>query len=300
MVLGGHGLFTWGATQRECYVNTITIIDQLGQFVVGHVEKLGERIFGGARAKTLANHREIALDLFPLIRGRVSGKQRLIGNFNDLPEVLRFVNSADAETLARLGTSCPDHFIRTKIRPLFVRWDGNGGVASFQAAFDSALDQYRRDYEKYYSAFAVADSPKIRDANPTVVLVPGVGMFSFGKNKTEARITGEFYTNAVHVMEGATALGASSDGQCEAERAASGGTRREDGSVRSAFELRRAAAVGSVSHRVLGAGRSEDSPSAAGKRIEPADLSRRRRGEWNRARDGAACGSARRSRDRCG
>jgi rhamnose utilization protein RhaD (predicted bifunctional aldolase and dehydrogenase)/NAD(P)-dependent dehydrogenase (short-subunit alcohol dehydrogenase family) len=209
VVLGGHGLFTWGATQRECYVNTITIIDQLGQFVVGHVEKLGDRIFGGARTKTLETHREIALDLFPLIRGRVSSRQRLIGNFNDLPEVLRFVNSADAETLARLGTSCPDHFIRTKIRPLLVRWDGTGGVAGFQAQLDSALEQYRRDYEKYYSSFAVPDSPKIRDVNPTVVLVPGLGMFSFGKNKTEARITGEFYTNAVHVMEGATALGAS-------------------------------------------------------------------------------------------
>src|SRR5580693_9506934 len=210
VVLGGHGLFTWGATQRECYVNTITIIDQLGQFVVGHVEKLGERIFGGSRAKTFANHREIALEIFPLVRGWVSGKQRLIGNFNDLPEVLRFVNSADAETLARLGTSCPDHFIRTKIRPLFVRWDGDGGIAGFQAQLDSALEQYRRDYQKYYSAFAVADSPKIRDANPTVVLVPGIGMFSFGKNKTEARITGEFYTNAIHVMEGASALGSGS------------------------------------------------------------------------------------------
>jgi rhamnose utilization protein RhaD (predicted bifunctional aldolase and dehydrogenase)/NAD(P)-dependent dehydrogenase (short-subunit alcohol dehydrogenase family) len=211
VVLGGHGLFTWGATQRECYLNTLTIIDQLGQFVVGHVEKLGDRVFGGVRATTLVNHREIALDLFPSIRGRVSTKQRLIGNFNDLPEVLRFVNSADAETLARLGTSCPDHFIRTKIRPLFVRWDGTGGVDGFRIQFDSALDQYRRDYEKYYTSFAVADSPKIRDTNPTVVLVPGVGMFSFGKNKTEARITGEFYTNAVHVMEGATALGASAN-----------------------------------------------------------------------------------------
>jgi rhamnose utilization protein RhaD (predicted bifunctional aldolase and dehydrogenase)/NAD(P)-dependent dehydrogenase (short-subunit alcohol dehydrogenase family) len=211
VVLGGHGLFTWGATQRECYLNTLTIIDQLGQFVVGHVEKLGDRVFGGVRATTLVNHREIALDLFPSIRGRVSTKQRLIGNFNDLPEVLRFVNSADAETLARLGTSCPDHFIRTKIRPLFVRWDGTGGVEGFRGQLDSALDQYRRDYEKYYKSFAVADSPKIRDTNPTVVLVPGVGMFSFGKNKTEARITGEFYTNAVHVMEGATALGASAN-----------------------------------------------------------------------------------------
>ena len=213
VVLGGHGLFTWGATQRECYVNTITIIDQLGQFVLGQVEKLGERVFGGSQTKTLENHREIALDLFPLIRGRVSAKQRLIGNFSDVPEILRFVNSADAETLARLGTSCPDHFIRTKIRPLFVRWDGTGGATGFQTQLDSALEKYRRDYEKYYASFALADSPKIRDVNPTVVLVPGVGMFSFGKNKSEARITGEFYTNAVHVMEGATALGASANSE---------------------------------------------------------------------------------------
>ncbi|HEY1924770.1 MAG TPA: class II aldolase/adducin family protein, partial [Candidatus Acidoferrum sp.] len=120
VVLGGHGLFTWGATQRECYVNTVTIIDQLGRFVVEHVEKCGDKLFGGERSKTVSNHREIAMDLFPTIRGRVSRKLRLIGNFSDLPEILRFVNSADAEALSRLGTSCPDHFIRTKIRPLFV------------------------------------------------------------------------------------------------------------------------------------------------------------------------------------
>jgi rhamnose utilization protein RhaD (predicted bifunctional aldolase and dehydrogenase)/NAD(P)-dependent dehydrogenase (short-subunit alcohol dehydrogenase family) len=207
VVLGGHGLFTWGATQRECYVNTVTIIDQLGQFVVEHVEKSGDKLFGGERSKTLSNHREIAMDLFPTIRGRVSTKLRLIGNFSDLPEILRFVNSADAEALSRLGTSCPDHFIRTKIRPLFVSWDGAGGVEAFRAHFETALEIYRKDYQKYYEAFARTDSPKVRDANPTVVLVRGVGMFSFGKNKTEARITGEFYTNAIHVMEGATALG---------------------------------------------------------------------------------------------
>ena len=207
VLLGGHGLFTWGATQRECYVNTVTIIDQLGQFVVEHVEKCGDKLFGGERSKTLSNHREIAMDLFPTIRGRVSRNLRLIGNFSDLPEILRFVNSADAEALSRLGTSCPDHFIRTKIRPLFVSWDGGGGVEAFRAQLEAALEIYRKDYQKYYEAFALTDSPKVRDANPTVVLVRGVGMFSFGKNKTEARITGEFYTNAIHVMEGATALG---------------------------------------------------------------------------------------------
>ncbi len=207
IVLGGHGLFTWGETQRECYVNTITVIDQLGQFVSEHVEQRGERLFGGNRFNTLGEHRSLAYEIFPLVRGRVSAKQRLIGTFNDLPEVLRFVNSADAEKLAHLGTSCPDHFIRTKIRPLFVPWNPRADLSGLRGAIDSALAKYREEYTAYYDSFVRSDSPKIRDTNPTVVLVPGIGMFSFGKNKTESRVTGEFYTNAIHVMEGASALG---------------------------------------------------------------------------------------------
>jgi len=123
VVLGGHGLFTWGSTQRECYLNTITIIDRLGQFIVDHIERRGSDLFGGKRHSALPNYRELALDIFPFVRGRVCDKQRMIGHFNDLPEILRFVNSPDGEKLAHLGTSCPDHFIRTKIRPLFVQWD---------------------------------------------------------------------------------------------------------------------------------------------------------------------------------
>jgi rhamnose utilization protein RhaD (predicted bifunctional aldolase and dehydrogenase)/NAD(P)-dependent dehydrogenase (short-subunit alcohol dehydrogenase family) len=207
VVLGGHGLFTWGPAQRECYANTITIIDQLGQFISEHVGKCGENLFGGTRCATLENHRVAAIEVFPLIRGRVSAKQRLIGHFNDLPEILRFVNSAEAERFAHLGTSCPDHFIRTKIRPLFVPWEPKKDLSGFGDQFELALKQYREEYRVYYGSFAQPDSPAIRDANPTVVLVPGIGMFSFGKNKTEARITGEFYTNAVHVMEGASVLG---------------------------------------------------------------------------------------------
>ena len=130
MVLGGHGLFTWGATQRECYVNTLTIIDQIGQFVVGHVEKLGDKFSAARRQRLCPIIVRLRFDCFRSIRGRVSARQRLIGNFNDLPEILRFVNSADAATLARLGTSCPDHFIRTKIRPLFVPWDGDWAASS--------------------------------------------------------------------------------------------------------------------------------------------------------------------------
>jgi rhamnose utilization protein RhaD (predicted bifunctional aldolase and dehydrogenase)/NAD(P)-dependent dehydrogenase (short-subunit alcohol dehydrogenase family) len=207
IVLGGHGLFTWGNTQRECYFQTISIIDQLGQFVVEHIDRSGEQLFGGARHRTLKGSRELALEILPFLRGRVSQKQRTIGNFNDPPEVLRFVNSADAEALARLGTSCPDHFIRTKIRPLFVPWEPTNSLAGLRETVDAALESYREAYRQYYQSFAQADSPPLRDANPTVVLIPGIGLFSFGKNKTEARITSEFYRNAVHVMEGATALG---------------------------------------------------------------------------------------------
>jgi rhamnose utilization protein RhaD (predicted bifunctional aldolase and dehydrogenase)/NAD(P)-dependent dehydrogenase (short-subunit alcohol dehydrogenase family) len=207
IVLGGHGLFTWGDTQRECYVNTVTIIDQIGQFVSEHVERRGASLFGGNRTATLENHLLLAQEIFPFLRGRVSAQKRLIGNFNDLPEVLRFVNSADAQKLAHLGTSCPDHFIRTKIRPLFVPWNPQPNLFGLRETIDSALTQYREEYSAYYASFAQAATPKMRDANPTVVLVPGIGMFSFGNSKTEARITGEFYTNAIHVMEGATALG---------------------------------------------------------------------------------------------
>jgi rhamnose utilization protein RhaD (predicted bifunctional aldolase and dehydrogenase)/NAD(P)-dependent dehydrogenase (short-subunit alcohol dehydrogenase family) len=207
IVLGGHGLFTWGSTQRECYLNTVTIIDQLGQFVVDHVDRRGADLFGGSRRNTLDNHKELALDIFPFLRGRVSTRQRMIGSFSDLPEVLRFTNSNEAEPLANLGTSCPDHFIRTKIRPLFVAWDPCVSLSGLKESVDLAMRKYRDEYKQYYDSFATPDSPKMRDPNPTVVLIPGIGMFSFGKNKSEARITGEFYTNAIHVMEGATALG---------------------------------------------------------------------------------------------
>jgi len=206
VVLGGHGLFTWGSTQQECYETTISIIDQLGQFVVDHVDKKGAALFCGPRYHPLDNRRDLALDIFPFLRGRVSGARRLIGNFSDLQEVLRFVNSGDAQALAHLGTSCPDHFIRTKVRPLFVPWLPAANDQGLRQQIDSALENYRKEYAEYYNSFVQPDSPAMRDANPTVVLIPGIGMFSFGKSKTEARLTGEFYVNAIHVMEGATSL----------------------------------------------------------------------------------------------
>ncbi len=205
VVLGGHGLFTWGETQRESYLNTITIIDQIGQFLAIHAEKK-KLSFGGAKHKDHAERLRIATRLMPTVRGRVSQKLRTIGTFSDAPDVLAFVNSHAAQKLAHLGTSCPDHFIRTKIRPLFVDWDPSTDEAALTEKFDTALETYRTEYAEYYSKHALPDSPAMRDASPTVVLVPGVGMFSFGKNKAESRITGEFYTNAIHVMEGAGSL----------------------------------------------------------------------------------------------
>jgi len=207
IVLGGHGLFTWGETQRACYENTLTVIDDLGDFVLGYVEKAGDSRFGGAQFTARADRQQLAVELLPALRGRLTEKRKWIAHYSDLPEVLRFVNSRDAVALARLGTSCPDHFIRTKIRPLLIPWQPGDDMPALLAALDESLAVYRRDYEAYYHKFATADAPALRDANPTVVLVPGVGMFSFGKSKTEARITGEFYTNAIHVMEGATSLG---------------------------------------------------------------------------------------------
>jgi rhamnose utilization protein RhaD (predicted bifunctional aldolase and dehydrogenase)/NAD(P)-dependent dehydrogenase (short-subunit alcohol dehydrogenase family) len=206
IVLGGHGLFTWGEAQRECYLNTLTMIDHLGQFVQEHIERKGAAIFGEAALPARENRKDLALELLPFVRGRVSEQKRLIGSWSDSADVLRFVNSKDGAALAHLGTSCPDHFIRTKIRPLFVPATAADDVATLQKKIEAALDTYRADYAAYYDMHKVASSPAMRDPNPAVVLIPGIGMFSFGKSKTESRVVGEFYTNAIHVMEGASAL----------------------------------------------------------------------------------------------
>src|SRR5271170_4968948 len=212
IVLGGHGLFTWGETQRECYLNTITMIDQLGQFINRHVQQMGAEIFGGQAVNVRQDRRQIATAVLPFLRGRLSTQKRTIASFSDAEDVLGFVNSEKAQELAYLGTSCPDHFIRTKIRPMFVPWNPESGsegadVAALKQQIVESLKTYRKDYEAYYRKHATPESPALRDPSPSVVLIPGLGMFSFGKNKTEARIVGEFYTNAIHVMEGASALG---------------------------------------------------------------------------------------------
>jgi rhamnose utilization protein RhaD (predicted bifunctional aldolase and dehydrogenase)/NAD(P)-dependent dehydrogenase (short-subunit alcohol dehydrogenase family) len=204
IVLGGHGLFTWGQTQRECYLNTLNVIDSIGQFIERHGR--GKTRFGGEAVAARDNRKQRAISIAPFLRGRVSAQRRAIASFTDAPDVLQFVNSVHAKDLAFLGTSCPDHFIRTKIRPLFIPWAAEEGLEALREQIDRSLAEYRKQYRAYYRAFATPASPALRDANPTVVLIQGLGMFSFGKNKTEARITGEFYTNAIHVMEGASLL----------------------------------------------------------------------------------------------
>jgi len=207
VVLGGHGLFTWSDTQREAYLNTITIIDQLGQFIERHTSQTGYKRFGGEKVQSHADRTKIASEVMPYLRGAVSRKQRWIGSFTDAEQVLGFVNSEYAQKLAHLGTSCPDHFIRTKIRPMFLTWDPATDPKEIPAVIERSLETYRAEYAEYYTQHALPDSPRQRDASPTVVLLPGVGMFTFGKSKTEARLTGEFYINAIGVMQGAGALG---------------------------------------------------------------------------------------------
>jgi rhamnose utilization protein RhaD (predicted bifunctional aldolase and dehydrogenase)/NAD(P)-dependent dehydrogenase (short-subunit alcohol dehydrogenase family) len=212
IVLGGHGLFTWGETQRESYLSTITVIDQLGQFIERHSSKAGTQLFGGQTQPVREDRKSLATQILPFLRGQVGAFKRSIASFSDSEDVLGFVNSANAQELAFLGTSCPDHFIRTKIRPMFVPWNAgqsseSGDIASLKTQISASMTTYRKDYEAYYKKHALPDSPALRDTSPAVVLIPGIGMFSFGKNKTEARIVGEFYTNAIHVMEGASSLG---------------------------------------------------------------------------------------------
>ena len=206
IVLGGHGLFTWGQTQRECYLNTLAVIDQIGQFIERHGLAKGSERFGGEVVAARADRADLAIAIAPFLRGRVSIQNHWIASFTDAPDVLQFINSAQARELAFLGTSCPDHFIRTKIRPLFVPWPAGTGLEELKMQIEITLAEYRDHYRAYYNTFATPGSPALRDASPTVVLIQGLGMFSFGKTKTEARITGEFYTNAIHVMEGATVL----------------------------------------------------------------------------------------------
>ena len=206
LILGGHGLFTWGMTQRDCYLNSIHTIDQMGEFILRHQSNKGS-IFGGIEHGPAQGRKHIATQILPALRGAVSSNRRVIAHYSDDDDALTFAGSKWAKELGSLGTSCPDHFLRTRVCPLFLPWDPTKeDVSLLKARIEDAALEYRAAYKKYYDAWAKADSPKLRDSNPSVVVVPGLGLFGFGKNKKEARITTEFFINAIHVMAGANAL----------------------------------------------------------------------------------------------
>jgi rhamnose utilization protein RhaD (predicted bifunctional aldolase and dehydrogenase)/NAD(P)-dependent dehydrogenase (short-subunit alcohol dehydrogenase family) len=208
ILLGGHGLFTWGATPRECYISSITTIDQMGQFIDEHARRVARPAFGGPAVTAVVADREAAVAaLFPYLRGAVSSNRRVIGHYDGSPDALTFANSVWAQDLCGLGTSCPDHFLRTRISPMFIPWDpAHESPDVIRARIAERIGKYREDYAAYYKAFADPASPALRDSNPSVVVIPGLGLFGFGKDKREARITTEFFVNAIHVMQGANAL----------------------------------------------------------------------------------------------
>nr|CAD6405543.1 bifunctional rhamnulose-1-phosphate aldolase/short-chain dehydrogenase [Rhizobium sp. Q54] len=207
VVLGSHGLFTWANDAKECYELTLAIINKAIEWFARETD--GKTVFGGAIAQSLLQdqRRAIAARLMPEIRGRIGKGERKLGHFDDQDAVLEFVNSKHLKPLGALGTSCPDHFLRTKIRPLILDFDpADPDVDAVVAALDTALETYRADYSRYYESCRHDNSPKMRDPNPVVFLMPGVGMFSFAKDKATARIAGEFYVNAINVMRGASAV----------------------------------------------------------------------------------------------
>ena len=207
IILGGHGLFTWGASQRECYLNSIKTIDQMGEFVQDHQKRLGKPLFGGAVAGAVGEREDVVAALLPFLRGAVSSNRRVIAHYDSSDDALTFANSQWADDLCTMGTSCPDHFLRTRISPMFVPWNAKSeGIPELKRRIDERLATYRRLYAEYYSAHADEASPALRDSNPSVVVIPGLGLFGFGKDKREARITSEFFVNAIHVMAGANAL----------------------------------------------------------------------------------------------
>ena len=201
VVLGSHGLFTWANDAKACYGTTLRIINKAAVWLESNRRKPA---FNGEAAPPLtdAERRAVALRLMPEIRGRISKQEMKAGHFTDAPEVLEFVNSKQLAELAPLGTSCPDHFLRTKIKPLIVPHTADA------ATLDGLIEGYAKDYAAYYEACKHANSPAMRDANAVIYLVPQVGMFSFARDKATARVASEFYINAINVMRGASGVSA--------------------------------------------------------------------------------------------
>ncbi|MDP4625914.1 MAG: bifunctional rhamnulose-1-phosphate aldolase/short-chain dehydrogenase [Akkermansiaceae bacterium] len=211
IMMGQHGFISWDNDAKKCYELTLRLIDKAAQFIEDKYEAKGgdAAAFGGQKYTTLPEEQRRATlaGILPWLRGQVSQQKRFIGTIQDDEKILRFVNSADAPRLAELGTSCPDHFLRTKIKPLYVAWDPQSeDAAALKEKLAAALVAYREDYAKYYETCKQANSPAMRDPNPTVVLIPGLGMISWGKDKSESRVTAEFYNCAVEVMRGAEAI----------------------------------------------------------------------------------------------
>ncbi len=207
VILGQHGLINWADDDKDCYTLSLDLIEKAAAYI--EARDKGEATFGGAQSQSLApdERRRVFADILPWLRGQVSSQKRLIGTVQDDDKILRFVNSADAPRLAELGTSCPDHFLRTKIKPLYVAWNPQSeDAAALKEKLTTGLAQYRQDYTAYYESCKRPNSPAMRDPNPTVILIPGLGMIAWGKDKSESRVTAEFYNCAVEVMRGAEAI----------------------------------------------------------------------------------------------
>ncbi|WP_322892374.1 MULTISPECIES: bifunctional rhamnulose-1-phosphate aldolase/short-chain dehydrogenase [unclassified Yoonia] len=206
-VLESHGLFTWADDAKDCYLTTLEIINTAADWLAE--QSASKPAFGGVKRPDLPaeERRVVAAQLMPVIRGLISGDRHKVGHFDDSAAVLEFVGSEMLDTLAPMGTSCPDHFLRTKIRPLVVDFDpANPDIAATLASLAPAIEDYRADYAAYYDRCKHDNSPALRDPNAVVYLVPGVGMITFALDKATARISGEFYVNAINVMRGASAV----------------------------------------------------------------------------------------------
>ena len=205
--MGQHGLINWADDDKECYELTLELIERAGRYI--EERDKGEETFEGQKYAKLSevDQKELVSEILPWLRGQVSQENRFIATIETTDAVLEFVNSKAALRLAELGTSCPDHFLRTKIKPLYIDWDPqNENLDTLRTKLAAGLEKYRADYAVYYEQNKEPSSPAMRDANPTVVLIPGIGMIAFGKNKSESRVTAEFYNCAIAVMRGAEAI----------------------------------------------------------------------------------------------
>ena len=211
IMMGQHGFISWDNDDKKCYTRTLDYIEKAAAYIEAKYQAKGgdAAAFGGAKFETLSQEKrhETFAAILPWLRGQVSQQKRFIGTVQDDEKILRFVNSKDAPRLAELGTSCPDHFLRTKIKPLYVDWNPQAeDIAALKTKLKAGLEAYRKDYAAYYAKCKHANSPAMRDPNPTVILIPGCGMIAWGKDKSESRVTAEFYNCAVEVMRGAEAI----------------------------------------------------------------------------------------------